>query len=57
MYVRAKGFAPVDSGAMALPPDNRRLLIVMVPGVDKAKQLRGNLLDELRRESKRFDPH
>jgi len=25
MYVRAKGFAPVDSGAMALPPDNRRL--------------------------------
>ena len=55
LYVRSKGFAPVDSGAMALPPESRRLLIVMVPGVDRARRSQGSLLDEINRESKRFD--
>ena len=56
LYVRSKGFSPLDSGAMALPPDSRRLLIVMVPGVDKARRSQGSLLEEIRRETKKFNP-
>lgn len=53
-YVRSAGFTPVDTGAMALPPSGKRLLIIMVPGIDKPSPSE-NLLDESRRESERWN--
>lgn len=53
LYVRSRGFMPVDSGPMALPPDGKRLLIVMAAGKDKPRDGE-NLLDEANRESERW---
>ncbi len=53
LYVRSRGFAPVDSGPMALPPNGKRLLIVMGAGEDRPRR-NENLLEESRRESERW---
>jgi hypothetical protein len=50
---RADGYAPTISGKFNLPPERRRLLILMVPGVDSYQDpidnTPGAMADELRR--------